>query len=66
MTLFQKDETKLSSLPNLKTLLLKAAFKKSRYNMLAPSEVSLPSHDYYFDGVKLEQSAYNAFHQVVG
>jgi acyl dehydratase len=59
-------KTKLSSMPNLKTLLFKAAFKKSRYNTNTPTEVSLPNYHFYFDGVELEESAYNAFHQVVG
>lgn len=66
MTLFHLGKTKLSSLPNLKTLLLKAAFKKSRYDTLTSAEISLPSDDYYFDGVELNESAYNAFHKVVG
>lgn len=66
MTSSDMGKTKLSSMPNLKTLLLKAAFKKSRYDTNTPSEVSLPSHQFYFDGVELDESAYNAFHQVVG
>jgi acyl dehydratase len=59
-------KTELSSLPNLKTLLFKAAFKKSRYDAHSPSEVLLPSHYFCFAGVKLDESDYDTFHQVVG
>jgi acyl dehydratase len=66
MALSPLGKTKLSSMPKLKTLLLKAAFKKSRYDAHSPSKVSLPSHHFYLDGIELDKSAYNAFHQVVG
>lgn len=66
MTLSPLGITKLSSMPSLKFLLLKAAFKKSSYDVHNSSSVSLPDDRFYFDGVNLDESIYQHFHQVVG
>ena len=58
--------TKLSSIPNIKMLLLKAALKRSSYDLEKPSEASLPSHRFYFDGFELHEPTYRTYHQVVG
>lgn len=65
MTLSHLDITKLSSIPNIKTLLLKAALKRSSYDSQKPSDVSLPKDKLYYDGYVLDERSYRLYHQVV-
>tara|TARA_R110002153_G_scaffold53487_1_gene149112 strand:+ start:2679 stop:3602 length:924 start_codon:yes stop_codon:yes gene_type:complete len=66
MTLFSADITKLSSIPNIKCLLIKAGFKKSNYDPLKSSKVILPSNKFYCDRVVLDKPNYRLYHQVIG
>jgi hypothetical protein len=65
MILSHPCKTNLSSVPNIKILLLKAALKQSSYNPLKPSDVSLPNNHFCFDGVELNEASCMLYHQVV-
>ena len=65
MTISHLGIKKLSNIPNIKILLLKAALKRSRYDLNTFSETSLPRNKFHYDGFELHQSAYNLYHQVV-
>jgi hypothetical protein len=57
--------TKLTSIPDIRMLLIKAALKKSSYHALEFSKVTLPSNILYFDGLKINEDVSNPFHQLV-
>jgi hypothetical protein len=65
MTLSHSSTAKLSSVPNIKMLLLKAALKQSSYKRQKPSDISLPNKNFYFDGVELNDASCLLYHQVV-
>jgi hypothetical protein len=65
MALSQLGITKLSSMPNIKMLLLKAALKRSRYDRQSFSDTSLPERKLGFDGFQLDEPTYRLYHQVV-
>ena len=65
MTTPNLDVTKLSGIPNIKMLLLKAALKKSSYGSKKTFKALLPNKEIYFDGFELSGTDYKLFHQVV-
>jgi acyl dehydratase len=66
MTTSHLDISKLSSIPNIKLLLLKAALKQLSYGSQKSSEVLLPSNKFYFDGFELNEPKSRLYHQVNG
>ena len=65
MTLPHLGITKLSSIPNMKMLLLRAGLKRSSYGQKEFSETSLPRNKFYYDGFQLDEPTYRLYHQVV-
>ena len=64
MTLSPLETTTLSSIPNIKGLLLKAALKRSSYEpLLCPQ---LPKDKFCSEGIELNELHLKNFHQVVG
>jgi hypothetical protein len=58
--------TKLLNIPNTKFLLLKAALKRSSYDLQRAANVALPNKKLYFEGIELNELYSRRFHQVVG
>ena len=65
MTLSHLSTTKLSSIPNTKMLLLKAALKQSSFDPKKYSYVSLPNNKFHLDEVVLDDLNCRLYHQVV-
>ncbi|MGK0306062.1 MAG: acyl dehydratase [Gammaproteobacteria bacterium] len=59
------DITKLTSIPDIRIQLIKAAFKKTSYNALGFSKITLPSKILYFDGLTIDADVSKSFHQLV-
>jgi acyl dehydratase len=57
--------TKLTSIPDIRMLLIKVALKKSSYHALEFSNVTLPSNILYFDGLTINADVSKPFHQLV-
>lgn len=66
MTLSKANVTKLSRIPNIKFLLLKAALKQSSYDPQGSPHGSLPNNKICFEGFALDNRNLRLFHQVVG
>jgi acyl dehydratase len=66
MTLSSAVTTKLSRIPNIKYLLLKAALKQSSYDPQRSPHVYLPNNKFCFEGLVLNERNVRLFHQVVG
>ncbi|WP_299075556.1 MaoC/PaaZ C-terminal domain-containing protein [uncultured Paraglaciecola sp.] len=66
MEISDLDTTKLASIPNIKGLLIKAAFKQFSKTPHISSEVILPNTRFDVEDIKLETSRCQGFHQVVG
>jgi hypothetical protein len=65
MTLSHFGITHLSSIPNMKMLLLKAAFKRSSFDPRTCSDIPLLNNTLYFDEVELDEHKYRLYHHVV-
>lgn len=65
MTLPNIGTNKLSTIPNIKMLLLKAGIKKSSYDPRKLSDVSLPNNQLFFDAFEFNKSSCRLYHQVV-
>lgn len=59
------DITKLTSIPDIRMLLIKAALKRSSYHALEFSKVTLPSNKLYCDGLRIDADVSKHFHQLV-
>ena len=66
MPLSHLGVTKLSDIPSIKRLLVKAALKRSSYDLKNSLEVSLPSNNFYFSGIELDETNYKIYHEVTG
>ena len=65
MAICNLHTTKLTHIPNVKLLLLRASLKKSHFCAYKHSEITLPTEKFYCDSVVLDENNCERYHQVV-